>query len=132
MAKTKKGSKKIRRKEYPVYLLAIVLGAVMFLEGIAIGVASGSDVRDALSILDMTGQVQEVAADLSIIAQPMVFVVQGIYSFYQLAATEMTALLSGMDLQTFVLPYSAVVDFYQASATEMYHLLDLSSLLPLA
>lgn len=131
MVKTKKGKKAQAEKHYPVYLLAIALGAVMFVEGMVFGVASGADVKDAMSILDMTGLVQEVSRDLSVIAEPMVMVVTGIYRFYQLAATELIALFTGTDLSTFTMPYTAVYQFYQASADEMYRVLDLSSVLPL-
>lgn len=131
MPKTKRAKKTRLEKQYPVYLLAIALSAVMFVEGALFGIASGPNVRDALSILDMTGQVQEVAADLAVIGEPMVMVISGVYNFYQLAANEMIALFSNFDLNAFTAPYVAILDFYQVSSDEMYKMLDLSSILPM-
>ena len=132
-SKTNKKEKTITRTRRPrarqlsAQYLAIVLGVVLVVEGLAMGSVSTANWRFGVQVLDVSGGVSQTAADLQVALAPAAAVVRSVNNFYQLAATEMAYLLDASD-QTAQLAdiYNGVAAFYSQASRQMALLLDVS------
>jgi hypothetical protein len=115
------------KKQYPSHYLAIILAAVLILEGVMICMTTSSDWHDASSILDVTVGLNETISDTVTFFQPVTDVVSGVSEFYKQATDQMMTLLdlsgSFSDLTEV---FNGVGEFYTQASIQMAHLLDVS------
>ena len=124
--KTKPKIKKSKPKKYEPYYLAIVLAAILLLEGALFSISTSQDWKNAASILDVSGAVVETIHDTASLFTPEATVVSGVNQFYQLAAVQMEELLqvSFENLSSSVeFTYDSISEFYLESSTQMALLL---------
>jgi hypothetical protein len=124
-SKTKMGGKSNREQLYPAYYLAIVLSAMLLLEGLLLGAATPHAWEEGLEVLDISAGVELVMSDMAEVVSPMMDQVAYVAEFYRLAAVEMESLLDLSDHDVLAFPKS-VNEFYRLASIEMAELLDFS------
>jgi len=129
--KRKRKSKKsirhhMRNEHYPARALAIVLLAVMFLEGMVFGVTTADDVMVGIQVLDMSTAMATTKADVVSVFEPMVNVVTGIDQFYHMAAAETYYLLEDNIVNNLVTMVEDINKFYDLASQEFTYALDFS------
>ncbi|MEO8065775.1 MAG: hypothetical protein ABI643_02880 [Candidatus Doudnabacteria bacterium] len=124
---------KLRKKQYPTFQLAVVLAAVLILEGALFLSSNRADWQKAVGVLDMSGEISVTVQNMSLAFQPMIETAQDVNMFYQEATTQMMQLLdldgTGVGSE-FVYIYNGVYDFYQQSSGQLAAIFDVSNSLP--
>jgi hypothetical protein len=122
--KGKKGSRRIK-KHYPAWVLALVLAAVLLLEG-GLANATAADWQEAMTMFDYSETAAFFTSNMDGLMQPVVDVIDDVNKFYVLASEEMYYLLEGEMFPEVEEVISAVNEFYNQAADEMMVVLDLS------
>jgi hypothetical protein len=117
------------RTPYPARVLALVLGGVMFLEGMLFGVTTTADLSEGMQILDMSAAISTTKADLAWLAEPLVVTVNGVNNFYVLASQELIVLLEDNFFNNALSVAYDIDSFYKVAAKEMASALDISGVL---
>lgn len=127
--KLNKARKLIYKTAYPARILAIVLGGIMFLEGMLFGVTTSNDLSVGMHVLDISAAVSTTKADLAWLAEPLVTTVESVNTFYVLASEELIVLLEDNFFNNAITLIQDVDRFYQFAGKEMANALDVSSVL---
>jgi hypothetical protein len=129
----KKSKTKVRRimykTAYPARVLALVLGGIMFLEGMLFGVTTTTDLSQGMQLLDMSAAISTTQTDLAWLAEPLVLTVNGVNDFYVLASQELIVLLEDNFFNNALSVVYDVDSFYKVAAREMASALDISGVL---
>jgi hypothetical protein len=126
-AKTITRTRRPRARQFSAQYLAIVLAAVLLIEGVSIGSVSAQNWRFGVQVLDMSAGVSQTVSDMSVALAPAVLVVRSVNNFYSLAATEMAYLLDASDQAAQLADiYNGVASFYNQASSQMALLLDAS------
>jgi hypothetical protein len=126
--KTKTNKHKSEEKNYSAIYLAIILCLVLLIEGFLIGVASSNAWIQGFEVLDISGGVDMVFADMWDISKPFFQQYEDIKTFYQLAADEVILMFDLSDSDPLVF-FKGVFEFYEVSSIEMEQMLDFSDTL---
>jgi hypothetical protein len=133
MKKTKTKSKGRKKKSalfsnsYPAHVLAIVLMAVMFVEGMMFGIASAKDLSVGLEVLDVSDAVVTTKSDLAWLAEPLVVTFNGVDRFYAMASEVVMSLLEDNIVDNATIAVEDINKFYKIASNEMTQTLDLSN-----
>jgi hypothetical protein len=120
-----KATKRRGEQQYPAYLIAVILSAMLLLEGFLLGVATPGAWEKGLEVLDISSAVQAVASDVAVVVEPLMEQYDNVNTFYQMAATEMMVMLDVSDTDPFAF-FRGVNEFYRLASIEMAELLDFS------
>lgn len=117
-----------KEKSYPAFYLAVLLAAVLLLEGFLIGAATPAAWQEGMQILDLSRDVNVVMSDTFSVIEPLLVQIQSVETFYQLAATEAIIIFDSSYVDPLALP-KGVIGFYEAASVEMAKMLDFSTAL---
>ena len=111
---------------YPAKALALVLGGIMFLEGMMFGITTGADLSAGIKVLDISSAVSTTQADLAWLAEPLMTTINGVNEFYVLASQQTIVLLQDNFFNNAATLIADVDKFYKVAADEMATALDIS------
>ena len=117
-------------KNYSAEYLAIVLSAVLLLEGMLFGVSNQAMWQDAASLLDMSSSLVETSNYTLAVLEPLFVTASDIHRFYELASTQMMILLdisgsnTGSEIGWII---NGVSDFYSQASVQTAQVLDVSA-----
>jgi hypothetical protein len=122
-SKTKKGGKRSSRKKNRLSKLAIAMAALIIIEAAVIGFAPNP--AEAMEVLNIADGTKVVMYDTYSVIEPMLVQFDNIRTFYEMAATEMIALLDASETDPLMFP-RGVFEFYELASIEMEEMLDFS------
>jgi hypothetical protein len=129
-SKTKNKSKKTtarKARNFEAHYLALILVAVLLLEGYFVTSTHRSDWQQGASVLDISHEVSETFTELGQVFQPIADAVDGVNEFYELSATAMMQVLD-ISEPTYELRIvtDGVYNFYQEASIQLSQLLDVT------
>lgn len=117
---------KSKEKSYPAIYLVALLAAVLLLEGFLLGVATPSAWQSGLQVLDISDGFTMMVDDTMWAIEPLFVQAQNVEKFYQLAATELIAIMDLEERDPLIVAKS-VYSFYELASMEMEKMLDFSN-----
>jgi hypothetical protein len=112
-------------KSYPALYLAVALSAILLLEGFLLGAATPGAWQQGLQVLDISSHVDVAMSDMVVVVEPFFQMYSDVNTFYQMAATELIAMLDFGEQDYFAF-FRGVGEFYELASIEMENMLDLS------
>jgi hypothetical protein len=128
-AKTKQKSKSVstKAKNYPAYILGIVLVVAITGEAALFTAATPADWQAGISVLDASRTISETVSSVKTAFAPAMFVADSINEFYHQASIAMVQILTPAPNVDPLLAVKAVDEFYAMATRQMMSLLDVTN-----